>query len=216
MSLALSSPVCFRDSLGELFLLRRREMIDVNALKHSRSHDGLHDLLLHLLRVQLRGAEQIPQARLVLDLPSILIILPRSRLSIPRLLRPPPARLLIPSQFLRRISSCLSPLRSPHRPPVRLHTRLQIRNAHRPHLIHQPLILAITALSMPPDRHRRYHIITRLILLPHLLLLRLTLPSPRIRLQEHLQQRRDRSIRPRASDFGAALWASIRMWPVLA
>lgn len=215
MSLPLPPSVRFCDALSELFFLRRCEMINVDTLKHARSHDGLHDFLLHLLRIQFRGTQQVAQTRLMFDLTSIFIILPWPRLSVPRLLCRPPARLLAPSQLLRRISPSLSPLSPPHCPPVRLHAWLQVRNAHSPYLLHQPLILAVTAFSMPSDWYRRYHIIARLVVLPHLLLLGLTLPSARVRLQKHLQQRRDRGIRPGPPHFGAALWAGVRMRSVL-
>lgn len=138
----------------------------------------------------------------MLDLVSILIVLPGSP-GIPSLLTPP--------SIIHHVPPWLgSPLCAPHSSPVRLHTRLEIGDTHRPDLFHQPLILTIAPLSMLSHGHRRYHIIARLILLPHLLLLCLTLPSPRIRLQKHLQQRRDRSIRPRPTHLGATLRARVR------
>jgi hypothetical protein len=183
----------FRNALRQLFFLGWSKIVDVNAGQQTFGIDGLQDLLLYVLGIDVRIAQQASQRRLVLDLPFRLLFLPLSLLLLSLcLLCHPPARLLLSITLLGsvRMGALLSPSLS-----ISIHSLCAPSRGLRIHMGHtqvsdisqEPLILTVIVISMG-EVHLWYDIVSRFIMLSHLLLITLRLALVRVRLQKALQQ----------------------------
>ena len=207
--LLLPSPIRLCNPLADLVFLRDVDVVQVNAIKQAFLHDLTHDLFLHLLRVEIAGAEQTPQARLMLydsrgnSLPpggrrtgviaaarAIVCAPPRVGASLP-----PPFTPLPSPSFPRRLQVV-------HVGHGTRRVDAELPQAQLLHVFQQPALLVVVLSAPAPQLGHDDVPISELF--PVRLLLILGLSPMRIRLDEHIQEGRHRGIGLRRPHGGAA------------